>query len=63
MPEKFKPSQTVRDKATGKNKTQHFYMKSTPLEELLDYLKSSNAKPKILAKVKTELVRRGCSGY
>jgi len=63
MPVKFKPSQTVRDKATGKNKTQHFYMKTTPTQELLDYIDSSNAKPKLVVKVKTELVRRGCSGY
>jgi Holliday junction resolvase len=59
MPEKFKPSQTVRDKATGKNKTQHFYMQSTPAQELVDYLDSFNAKPKIKVKVKRELVRRG----
>ena len=60
MPEKFKPSQTVRDKATGKNKNQHFYMKSTPTQELVDYLGTSfNAKPKLKVKVKRELVRRG----
>ena len=59
MPIKFKPSQTIRDKASGKNKTQHFYMKSTPTQELVDYLDSFNAKPKLKVKVKRELVRRG----
>jgi hypothetical protein len=59
MPEKFKPSQTVKDKASGKNKTQHFYMKSTPLSELNEYLEKSSAQPKIIQKVKRELVRRG----
>ena len=59
MPTKFKPSQTIRDKKSGKNKTQHFYLKSTPTVELTDYLESSNAKPKIKVKVQRELVRRG----
>ena len=59
MPEKFKPSQTVRDKLTGKNKSEHFYLKSTPKQELLDYLENNNARPKIKVKVKRELVRRG----
>ena len=58
MPEKFKPSQTIRDKASGKNKTQHFYMKSTPLSELNEYLEKSSAQSKIVQKVKRELVRR-----
>jgi hypothetical protein len=61
MPEKFRPSQTVRDKATGKNKSEHFYLKSTPKQELLDYLENNNARPKIKVKVKRELVRRGYS--
>ncbi len=59
MPEKFKPSQVIRDKASGKKKTQHFYIKSTPKQELLDYLDNHNARPKIKTKVKKELIRRG----
>ncbi len=59
MPTKFKPSQTVRDKATGKNKSEHFYLKSTPKQELLDYLDNHNAIPKIKTKVKRELTKRG----
>tara|TARA_Y100000385_G_C12543300_1_gene404727 strand:+ start:243 stop:431 length:189 start_codon:yes stop_codon:yes gene_type:complete len=61
MPEKFRPSQTVRDKVTGKNKSEHFYLKCTPKQELLDYLENSNARPKIKVKVRKELVRRGHS--
>jgi len=61
MPEKFRSSQTVRDKVTGKNKSEHFYLMSTPKQELLDYLENSNARPKIKVKVKRELVRRGQS--
>jgi len=59
MPAKFKPSQTVRDKNSGRNVSQHFYLKSTPKQELLDYLENSNARPKIKVKVRRELVRRG----
>ena len=59
MPTKFKPSQTIRDKSSGKNKTQHFYIKSTPISELKEYLEKSSAQPKIIQKVKRELVRRG----
>ena len=58
MPEKFKPSQVIRDKASGKKKTQHFYMKSTPLSELNEYLEKSSAQPKMVQKVKRELIRR-----
>ncbi len=58
-PIKFKPSQTVRDRATGKNVTSNFFMKSTKKEELFDYINSSNGQPKIKQKCKNELVRRG----
>ena len=59
MPAKFKPSSIVKDKNTGKNRIEHFYLKSTPKQELLDYLENSNARPKIKVKVRRELVRRG----
>jgi len=59
MPEKFRPSTTVRDKATGRNKSEHFYLKSTPKQELLDYLDKHNAIPKIKVKARKELIRRG----
>lgn len=58
-PIKFKPSQTVRDRATGKNVTSNFFMKNTKKEELFDYINSSNGQPKIKQKCKNELVRRG----
>ena len=35
MPVKFKPSQTTYKKGQGKV-TQHFYIKNTPKEELID---------------------------
>jgi methionyl-tRNA synthetase len=57
-PMKFSPSQTVRQKTTGKNKTEHFYMKSTKLEELYKALENSNTTPKRKQKIRNELVRR-----
>ena len=33
-------------------------MKSTATQELVDYIDSSNAKPKLIVKVKKELARR-----
>ena len=57
-PIKFKPSQTVRDRATGKNVTSNFFMKSTKKEELFDYINSSNGQPKIKQKCMNELTRR-----
>jgi hypothetical protein len=58
MPVKFKPSQTTRDRNTGKNKTEHYYMKSTPLDELNKALENSNTPPKQKQKIRNELVRR-----
>ena len=59
MPTKFKPSQTIKDKKSGKNRTQHFYIKSTPTSELQEFLENHNSRPKHKVKVKKELTRRG----
>lgn len=59
MPAKFKPSQILLDRSTGKKKTQHFYMKQTPKKELFDYINNGNAKPKLRQKCLNELIRRG----
>lgn len=59
MPTKFKPSVTKIDRNTKKVSIEHHYMKTTPKEELIEYLNSSNAKPKIKQKVRNELTRRG----
>ena len=59
MPVKFKPSQVLRDRATGKLKTEHYYIKSIPKEELIEYINSSNGRPKIKQKCRNELTRRG----
>jgi|TARA_R110000772_G_scaffold62908_1_gene141093 hypothetical protein len=59
MPIKFKPSQTVMERGTGKRTTTNYYIKQTPKEELFDYINGSNSKPKIKNKCRNELVRRG----
>ena len=57
MPVKFKPSQTTMVKGQGKV-TNHFYIKNTPKQELIDYL-NKGQKPKIKQKCLNELTRRG----
>jgi hypothetical protein len=57
MPVKFKPSQTTYKKGEGKV-TQHFYIKNTPTQELIDYI-NNGQKPKVKQKCRNELTRRG----
>ena len=57
MPVKLKPSQTTFVKGQGR-KTQHYYMKNTSTEELIDYI-NKGQKPKIKQKCRNELTRRG----
>lgn len=57
MPIKFKPSQKTFVKGRG-TKTEHFYIKNTSTEELIDYI-NKGQKPKIKQKCRNELDRRG----
>jgi len=57
MPVKFKPSQKTFVKGRG-TKVEHFYIKSTPKQELIDYI-NKGQKPKIKQKCLNELTRRG----
>lgn len=59
MPIKFKPSQVTINRANGKRSVAHFYMKNTPLKELIDEYNKETVKPKLRQKIKNELVRRG----
>mgnify|MGYP001164745577 CR=1 FL=1 len=59
MPMKFKPSETVRERSTGKLTTTNYWMKGTPKQELFDYINNSNGKNKIKQKCSNELIRRG----
>ena len=58
MPTKFKPTQTTLVRGTKNVVTQHFYIKNTPKEELIDYI-NNGQKPKIKQKCRNELDRRG----
>lgn len=58
MPIKFKPTQRTLVRGTKNVVTQHFYIKNTPKEELIDYI-NNGQKPKIKQKCRNELTRRG----
>jgi hypothetical protein len=57
MPVKFKPSQKTFVKGQG-TRTEHFYIKNTPKQELIDYI-NKGQKPKVKQKCRNELARRG----
>ena len=68
MPAKFKPSERIHNRVRGqrmntasaKNKKfKHYYLKSTPKQELFDAVNSDRTKPKHRQKFLNELVRRG----
>ena len=58
MPEKFKPSEKLRDKKTGKTFVRHYYLKNTPLSELERIADNREARPKLRIKCIKELNRR-----
>ena len=58
MPTKLKPSVKHWDRKTGKTSVEHFYIKNTKLEELIDIINSDKANPKLRIKCKRELDRR-----
>ena len=59
MPIKLKPSTKTKERATGKIKIEHFYIKTMSQENLFKEFNSSNIKPKIKQKVRNEIDRRG----
>ena len=60
MPTKFKPSakKFVRGGSPKNAPVEHFYIKQTPKQELIDYI-NNGQKPKIKQKCRNELARRG----
>tara|TARA_B100000900_G_C19957770_1_gene464439 strand:+ start:258 stop:467 length:210 start_codon:yes stop_codon:yes gene_type:complete len=58
MPVKFKPTQKTLVRGTKNVVTQHFYIKNTPTQELIDYI-NNGQKPKVKQKCRNELTRRG----
>ena len=59
MPIKLTKSAVVRDRATGKTRVEHDYIKCHSKADLIEKYNSGNLKPKVKRKVKNELVRRG----
>ena len=65
MPTKFKPTQKTVARGTGKVTTVHYYMKATPLKELIEeYNKilTVRGKGKMRQKIANEFVRRRKKG-
>ena len=62
MPVKFSKSIVKIDRATKKKSIEHDYMKSKPLQALLDFFNNRDNPPKKRQKVKNELVRRTKKG-
>lgn len=58
MPEKIKPSVKHTDRKTGKTWIEHFYLKSTPMNELQRLLGDERANKKLKVKCMRELTRR-----
>ena len=59
MPTKFKPSQTVRERGTGRIVTTHYWIKGISKEELFEEINKDNPNKKRRAKAIRELERRG----
>ena len=56
MPVKYKKSQKTKDKKTGKEVTEHFYIKQLSKDSLETMYKES--KPKVRLKILNELQKR-----
>ena len=59
MPTKLRPSANTYNRATGKNTLEHYYIKNISKKELFEELNKDNTKPKVKAKIRNELARRG----
>lgn len=59
MPTKFKPTETIVDRATKKISKKHHYMHTTTQDELFKALNNESTPNKKKQKIRNELVRRG----
>tara|TARA_B100000768_G_C10914533_1_gene223021 strand:- start:131 stop:328 length:198 start_codon:yes stop_codon:yes gene_type:complete len=59
MPAKFKPTEKTLNRQTKKTITTHFYLKQTPVVELLKAVNGEYTKPKQKQKCLNEIARRG----
>ena len=58
MPIKFKPTEKLFNRRTGKTLVRYYWMKGTSTKDLIDYINNPNAKKKHINKCKKELNRR-----
>jgi len=58
MPIKLKPSQKIRDKASGKTRTEHYYIKSMTLLQLEEQIDNTKTPAKVKMKCIKEIIRR-----
>jgi len=59
MPAKFKQDEKRVDRVSKKVTVIKHYMKTTPLQVLMDYINNPNGKPKVKQKCRNEVVKRG----
>ena len=59
MPAKFKPTERTLDRRTKQYTTTHFYLKQTPVVQLLSAVNGEYTKPKQRQKCLNEIARRG----
>tara|TARA_B100000029_G_scaffold73568_1_gene65360 strand:- start:650 stop:862 length:213 start_codon:yes stop_codon:yes gene_type:complete len=59
VPTKLRPSSNTYNRATGKTTLEHYYIKNISQKELFEELNKDNTKPKVKAKIRNELARRG----
>ena len=59
MPTKLKPSGKNYDRMTKKTSIVHYWIKGISQKELFEELNKDNTKPKVKAKIRNELARRG----
>jgi hypothetical protein len=58
MPVKFRQSQTIKDRVTGKLRTEHYYIKSMNKYQLFKEINNKSTRPKVRQKLLNELARR-----
>ena len=59
MPIKLRPSGKNYDRMTKKTSIVHYWIKGISQKELFEELNKDNTKPKVKAKIRNELTRRG----
>ena len=59
MPIKLRPSGKNYDRMTKKTSIVHYWIKGISQKELFEELNKDNTKPKVKAKIRNELARRG----